>query len=451
MSTGNIQADEPIKAPAFTVAESASINKLTIVFIICFLTTFLAGIVSMLMSVYLPVAVKDLLGNVSEEKMNDVSALINSLFIFGWMFGGIAWGIISDRIGRSKSVILSTACFGLFAIVTALSSSWLLVSVSRFLSGFGIGGVLVTTVILIEELWTAKKKAIIQGFVSLAVPVGFFAAGAINNYTKDWQMAFWIGVVPLLLAIIAAFTLPESEKWKIDKQTKGKKENVNRSLFAPGHRTNLLTGSVVFGTMLIGLWAVFAWAPTWVQSISTSTDVQSQRGTVMMILAGSGIAGGFFSGWIVNAIGLRKTMLICFAVVFIMIFLAFKLSKDITSTTFVEIGVLAFFFGISQGALAVYIPSLFPTAIRASATGFCFNAGRLFTATVVFFIGALVTMLGGYGNAVFIFSFILVIGLVVTFFSKDKASSRPSPKEKAIRTQPSLFKDPTFNRSRRKC
>ena len=82
--------------------------------------------------------------------------------------------------------------------------------------------------------------------------------------------------------------------------------------------------------------------------------------------------------------------------------------------------VLAFFFGISQGALAVYIPQLFPTVIRASATGFCFNVGRLFTGTVVFFIGALVVLLGGYGNAIFIFSFVFLIGLTATCFSKEK-------------------------------
>jgi len=80
---------------------------------------------------------------------------------------------------------------------------------------------------------------------------------------------------------------------------------------------------------------------------------------------------------------------------------------------------LAIFFGISQGALAVYIPLLFPAVIRASATGFCFNVGRIFTGTAVFFIGALVTWLGGYGNAIFIFSFIFIIGFTATFLSKD--------------------------------
>jgi MFS family permease len=423
MNGGNIHPNEPAKIPGLRVAEIKPTATLTIVFIICFLSTLFSGIISMLMSVYLPVAVKDLLGNVSEEKMNDVSAWINAFFIFGWMFGGIAWGIICDKIGRSKSVILSTACFGLFAVMTGLSSSWFLVSACRFLSGFGIGGVLVTTVILIAELWTGKNRAIIQGVVSLAMPVGFFAAGAINNLTGDWRTAFWIGIVPLLLVVIAAFTLPESEKWKTNKYIIKQKENASNKLFDPENRKKLLIGSIVFGTMLIGLWAIFSWAPTWVQNISSSADVQQQRGLTMMILAAGGIAGSFFSGWIVNAAGLRKTMLICFAGCFIMTFVVFKLNSDVTTITFAEMAVLAFFFGISQGALAVYIPALFPTRVCASATGFCFNAGRLFTGTVVFFIGALVSLLGGYGNAVFIFSFVFVIGLAVTYFTKDKVAT----------------------------
>jgi MFS family permease len=417
MSTGKIHSNETIKIPGLRVAGIKPTTTLIIVFIICFLSTLFGGIVSMLMSVYLPVAVKDLLGIVTDEKMNDVSAWINALFIFGWMFGGFTWGVICDKIGRSKAVMLSTACFGLFAVMTGLTSSWFLVSACRFLSGFGIGGVLVTTVILIAELWPDKNRAIVQGIVSLAMPVGFFAAGVINNLTEDWRTAFWIGIIPLLLAVIAAFTLPESEKWKANKNKAKQTENAGNKLFAPVYRKNLWIGSVVFGAMLIGLWAIFSWAPTWVQSISSSTDVQQQRGLTMMLLAAGGITGGFFSGWIVNAIGLRKTMIVCFAGCFIMTLVVFKLNSDITNITFAEMGVLAFFFGISQGALAVYIPSLFPTGICASATGFCFNAGRLFTGTVVFFIGALVSWLGGYGNAVFIFSFVFLIGLAVTFLT----------------------------------
>ena len=394
-------------------------KRLTLVFLVCFLGTLFSGIIGMLMSVYLPVAVKDLLGNVSEEKMNDVSAWINCIFIFGWMFGGIVWGLICDKIGRSASVALSIGCFGLFAILTGLASSWMLVLICRFLSGFGIGGVLVTTTVLVAELWSEKRKAVVLGIVSVAMPVGFFTAGAINNFTDHWRTAFWIGLAPLALAIIAFFTLPESEKWQSEKSSL-KVNNSNKQLFNSGYGKNLLIGSVVFGTMLIGLWAIFSWAPTWVQSISKDADVQQQRGITMMILAGGGIAGSFLSGWIVNSIGIRRTMLLCFAVCFIMTFVVFKLNTAVSIATFIEMTILAFFFGISQGALAVYIPSLFPVSICASATGFCFNVGRLFTGTVVFFIGALVSLLGGYGNAVFTFSFIFILGFIATWISQGK-------------------------------
>jgi len=411
---GNVIAT-PIPAP-----KTNTTSRLTLVFIVCFLSTFFSGIISMLMSVYLPVAVKDILGNVTEDKLNDVSAWINCVFIFGWMFGGIAWGVICDRIGRSKSVVLSTACFALFALLTGLSSSWLVVSICRFMSGFGIGGVIVTTTVLVSELWSESKKAIVLGMVSLAMPVGFFTAGIINNISEDWRKVFQIGILPLVMALVAWFILPESEKWKTERTDVKQKKTIDKQLFAPEYRKNLLIGSLVFGTMLIGLWAVFSWAPTWVQSISTSADVQQQRGMTMMILAGSGIAGSFISGWVVNTTGLRNTMLICFAACFVMTFVVFKTNSTIAAVTFVELAILAFFFGISQGALAVYIPSLFPIGICASATGFCFNVGRLFTGTVVFFIGALVTWLGGYGNAVFTFSFIFIVGFIATWLSGNQ-------------------------------
>ncbi len=406
-----------ITSNAFSSTKTKS--ELMIVFAICFISTLFGGVVTMLMSVYLPVAVKDLLGNVSDEKMNDVSAAINSVFIFGWMFGGIIWGFICDKIGRSKSVMLSTACYAGFTLITALASNWMLVSISRFMSGFGIGGVLVTTTILISEIWPEKKRAVALGILAVGIPVGFFVAGAINNLLADWRQAFAVGIVPLLLSIVSAFILKESEKWKENKHGVNQNENFDKQLFAPAYRKNLLSGSVIFGAMLIGLWAIFSWAPTWAQSISTSSNAQQLRGLTVMILAAGGLTGSFFSGWIANAIGLRKTMMMCFVVCFVMTFVLFKLSRSVSAITFIEMAVLAFFFGISQGALAVYIPLLFPVSVRASATGFCFNVGRLFTGTVVFFIGALVVFLGGYGNAVFVFSFIFLIGLVATYFSKE--------------------------------
>lgn len=390
----------------------AKTGSLAALFAICFISSTFGGVVSTLMSVYLPVAVKDLLGTVSEATLNDVSATINSIFIFGWMFGGVIWGLICDKIGRARAVMLSTLCFSVFTMLTAAAPSWGLVSVCRFGSGFGVGGVLVTTTMIVSESWTGKGRAVALGILSISIPVGIFSAGLINYLLPQWRLAFLTGAVPLLAALASLFLLKEPEKWKSREQ-----QRTSMSDFLSGpYRRNLLTGSVIFGAMLIGMWAIFSWLPTWVQSLSGTVDAQHQRGLSMMLMGAGGLAGGFVSGWFVHAVGLRRTMILCFAVCFGMSFVLFKINHALSVAAFLEIAVIAVFFGISQGALSVYIPELFPTSVGAAATGFCFNVGRLFTATAVFFVGALVTLLGGYGNTLFIFSFIFLIGLVAMLF-----------------------------------
>jgi len=123
-------------------------------------------------------------------------------------------------------------------------------------------------------------------------------------------------------------------------------------------------------------------------------------------------------------------MLLCFSVCAGLSFLLFKTNSTFSSAIYVEIAVLSLFFGISQGVLSVYIPGLFPVVIRGTATGFCFNTGRLVTATAVLFVGILVTALGGYGNSLFIFSLVFVVGLVTTFFSKHKRQEDNAPGKK---------------------
>src|SRR5580692_12679065 len=102
----------------------SSKRGLAVLFAICFVSSLFGGVVSTLMSVYLPVAVRDLLGPVSDKELNDVSAAINSVFIFGWMFGGVIWGLICDRIGRARTVMLSTLFYGMFTVLTAAATSW---------------------------------------------------------------------------------------------------------------------------------------------------------------------------------------------------------------------------------------------------------------------------------------------------------------------------------------
>jgi len=387
-----------------------------IMFAICFLGTAFAGTISTLMSVYLPVAVKDLLGNKDSDQLNNISAYINSIFLYGAAVGGLISGILSDKLGRKFAVIFSIASYGIFTILTGFMPTWWTVVICRFFSGFGLGAVLVTTNIIMIEEWPKKTRSIFVGILSIGIPVGIFSAGVIDYFVSSWRQAFLVGIIPTAIAVLSFWLLKESEQWKNSPHLQTKKRTGIISLFS-GHITrDLILGSLVFGTMLIGLWAIFSWLSTWMQTLIVSGDGQKERGIGMMMLGMGGLIGGFVSGWLINALGARRSLLLCFAVSAILSFVLLKTNTAFSILIYIEIAVLAFFFGASQGVLSLYIPNLFPVEIRGTATGFCFNIGRLFTATAVLFVGVLVSELGGYGNALFIFSLVFVIGFVVTFF-----------------------------------
>jgi MFS family permease len=417
MST--LAIDEQVVKPQTNLSAAYKVA----LFMICFFSTALGGSVSTLMSVYLPVVVKDLQGAVPPDEINAISGYINAIFIFGWAFGGFTWGVISDKMGRKKALLLAIGSYGVFTILTGLMPTWWGVLICRFFSGFGVGGVLVTSMTLVSEVWPAKSKAVVIGILSIAFPVGIFSAGVINLIVSSWRSGFLVGVIPVALAVIGALVLNESENWLNYRNDIANRENPLNKLLSKNHRRELIVGSLTFGTMLIGLWAIFSWLPTWVQSLITDHDAAKERGLSMMCLGMGGLTGGFFSGWLVNLLSIRRSMVICFAVCAGMSFILFKTNTTFSPIIYIEIAVLALFFGASQGVLSAYIPQLFSTGIKATATGFCFNIGRIFTATAVLFVGVLVSTLGGYGNALFIFSLVFIIGLLVVLFVREKAKS----------------------------
>jgi MFS family permease len=165
-------------------------------------------------------------------------------------------------LGRKRAVVFSIACYGLFSVLTGQMPTWFGVVICRFLTGFGFGGVLVATTTLMMEEWPEKTRAIFLGILSISIPVGIFSAGVIDYLVADWRHGFWIGILPLLISFLAAFVLKESDKWSASRHAVVNQESFDARLFGPRHRVNLVMGSLIFGSMLIGLWAIFSWLPT---------------------------------------------------------------------------------------------------------------------------------------------------------------------------------------------
>src|SRR5450631_3481372 len=303
-------------------------------FLICFFSSLFGGTVSTLMSVYLPDAIRDLLHNAGAQNNDNISATINSIFIFGWTAGGIIWGVFCDTLGRKKSFIYATCCYGIFTILTGAAPTWFLVVAFRFLSGFGIGGVLVVTTMLISEGYMDKKRAVLLGILSISIPVGIFSAGLLTYFVSQWRYAFIVGAIPVLLSGMAAIFFTESEKWVNARKKENEAFNNLNQLFGRQNSKNLIMGSLVFGAALIGLWATFSWLPFWIQNLVSGTSGQKERGLAMMTMGGGGLLGGFISGWVVHALGLKRTLLICFGASFILAFILFKLTTNLSLGTY---------------------------------------------------------------------------------------------------------------------
>lgn len=381
-------------------------------FALCFLCNMSAGLVSTLMSVYLPPVVQELTGNGNQEALNTTGAYIQSLYIAGWAAGGFFWGFISDKIGRVRALSLSVGLFGIMTFAISLASSWEQVVVLRLLSGLTVGGILVITPTLLFEIWPPKSRAVMIGIDSIGFPVGIFSSGLVTVLVDNWRDAFQVGLLPVALGVGTLLILKESEHW-----INSSKENEVQKT-SDADRSNLAKGSVIFGSMLIGLWGMFSWIPTWVQSLLKNSDGQDERGIAMMLLGAGGLCGGFASGWVSNAIGVRRAMMMCFGGCVGMSILLFGFNHSFSNLVYVELAILSFFFGISQGLLSIYIPQLFPVNIRGTFTGICFNIGRIVTAIAIFFVGYLVTFFNGYGNTLLAFAAIFVIGFVTMLLSK---------------------------------
>lgn len=399
--------------------EVLSPNMRILAFILCIISYAFGGTVSTLMSVYLPVAIPELLNEkVSEARLGEVGAYISAISLYGWMIGGILFGVISDKIGRKKVLVIVTGLYGVATLLTVFVPNWYMLMVYRFFSGMGVGGVLLVTTVYISEIWIEKTRPIIVGILAVAFPLGIVASGGLSKFFSDWRQAFWIGLIPIAVAILIGLLLPESPKWK---NLKNVEKTSSGDLFNEAYRPNLIKGSFIFGAVLIGLWGIFSWLPTWVQTLLPAGETgQQERSITMMLLGIGGIVGGILSGFLIRAFGNRKTLMMTFIGLIGACCLLFLTNKSFSPIIYAETALLTLCFGISQGSLSSYIPELFPTIIRASATGFCFNIGRFFTATAVFFVGTLVTVFGGFGNALLAFSATFIVALSMAYFSKEK-------------------------------
>ncbi len=385
---------------------------------IAYLATVSAGVAATLFSAYLPVIVKDLTGMADQQTVAQVGSTAGAAFLFGWAVGAVFLGALGDRLGRRMALFLSVTVTTLGIVATAWAPNVLSLIVIRFITGGGAGSVLLLSAVMVAEAWAHQGRARMVGILANAFPVGLIVSGVIGGFIDDWRTAYLVGGSTVVLAVGVLLMVPESEWWQQSAQQHKDRQLARERLLDTVHRRDLFTGIILFGAMLVGLWAVFVWMPTWVGTLGTPEQAQNNRSWTTIALGLGSVAGGFLAGPLAERFGRRGAAAVGYVGCALITVATFVPTLGLDAV-FALAFVLSMFIGINQGVLVNYVPELFPTLIRGVATGICFNIGRLVTVAAVITAGFLISWLGGFDHAILAFGLAYVVGLVMLVRARE--------------------------------
>ncbi|MBN1854678.1 MAG: MFS transporter [Pirellulales bacterium] len=356
--------------------------------------------------------VKDGLDAVYDSEMKDradaFGDIVTALMVVGWAVGGFVFGIYGDRLGRVKTLSIAIAVYSVFTGLSGLSIGLWDFCVYRFLMGCGIGGAFATAATLIAETMPTHARASALGLFQALSAVGNITGSFIARFivrasegydlwgiTGDelisgWRILFMIGVLPAILVVFIMRSIREPDAWKEARQLAS--DNLERelgdikSLFGvPRWRRNTLVGVALAVIGVIGLWGVGFYSPELIgealQELSPNDkDKVKAMGTLLQDV------GALFGMITFTYVATRLGRKVAFAGAFIFCWLVVSgvfifLTRE--WHVYVMLPVLGFATLSVFGGYSIYFPELFPTRLRSTGTGFCYNVGRILAAVVI--------------------------------------------------------------------
>ena len=367
-----------------------------------------------------------LLGNLptTDPSVGHHAAIIQGAFLLGWALGGGFFGFVGDRLGRARALSLTVLTYAIFTGLSFFATEWWHLMIFRFLAALGIGGEWAVGASLLSETWPRKWRPWIAAVLQCGVNIGILGAVLANFLLADFMIApggqkiiFLVGVLPAFLVFWIRRAVPEPEEWHAAKaNTKGQAPHI-RDLFAGEARHITIWVMLVCGISLTAHWAFMFWHQLQLRNLP---DVLAMSGPeqaklaskAMYLVIGSSIAGNFFSGWLAKLIGYRATIGATFFVYFVVMFGAYCTARNHQALLwwFPAIGFCQGVFGL----FTMYLPPLFPTLLRTTGAGFCYNIGRAISAVGVVFFG-LFSKVGDHRLALFYAGFLFLPAAVISF------------------------------------
>jgi MFS family permease len=349
---------------------------------------------------------------------------IMAIKLLCWGIGGIMFGVVADRIGRARTMVITIVIYAAFTGLSGLAQDWMQLAALQAVAGFGIGGEWAAGASLIAESWPEKHRARAMQIMQMAFAFGFFAA-ALDNLILgpiSWRWVLAAGALPAVLSLLIRFFVPEPERWvTVRKREEGRSTagQTFAAIFKPHRRT--IVGAVVASSVMIGCWGGLTLLPSWIQQMVRASGASNGVATIsyaFMIMMVGAVLGYLTLIWMTDAVGRRGSYFIFNIGALAASLYLFWFIKDLPTLLWFML-VYGYFVIGGFGTFAVYLPELFPTRVRATGQGFCWNAARSATAIGPLVAGWLVAEFGSFPAAAAAVAFAYVVGAIVIWFGPE--------------------------------
>lgn len=353
----------------------------------------------------------------------DWFARFTAALMLGAAVGGVALGNLGDRIGRTRAMGVSILLYSLFAAMGAWAETVEQMLALRFLVGLGVGGMWPNGMALVQESWPGASKPLVSGTMSAGLNAGILLLSQLARLwpiTPDaWRWIFQLSGVPAALGIVVLTLLPESPAWLAARGAEKKRATPLRDLFSPGLVRVTWAAIAISAIPMVGAWAASKWMIPWADHVAGAAYAEYKAATQGWWAIGAtlgSLVGAQLAGWM----GRRRSYLLisvgAAALTIAMFQLTAPLRPGFHAVVFAQGFVATLFFGW----LALYLPELFPVAVRATGSGLAYNSGRFLTAAGVMGAGILFGALGGdYPRAGTICALVYALGIGAAWLVKE--------------------------------
>jgi putative MFS transporter len=306
------------------------------------------------------------------------TALLLSMQLLGIAAGGVLFGYLGDRIGRRSVLIITIALFGAFTLARAFAPNYEILLIFGVMAAIGLGGEFGVGQSLVSEVVPTNKRGRWGAALYSGAGIGLAGAALVGGLVLPeigWRWVFAISCFPVLLALVARFTVPESEEWEKATDGGGRAKTdwalIRSAKFLKPLFLSILACSISF----FGFYGIASFLPTYLITVQGFSFSKAAWYTVIVGIAIT--LGSIVSGWAADRVGRRVAWTIwgCFATLGCLILGVLFQSAVISLWSLAA--VFLTYFGTSGAALfGVVFAEQFPTRVRSLGVGAALQIGR---------------------------------------------------------------------------